>query len=367
MKFQYCMPTRIFSGEHCLAENGAALKHLGTKALIVTGARSAKANGSLDDALKALAANGQAYSIYDRVMSNPTIACAYEGASEARLNGCDFVLAIGGGSPMDAGKAMALLAAQEKPVPPSEIFTTAYERALPVAAVPTTAGTGSEVTQYAILTNDAAETKTSLANPLLFPRIAFLDAAYLRGLKKTVTVNTAVDALSHAVEGMLSVRASSVSDALAKESIALITTCIGASGLSDTSGETRWKLLCASTLAGMVIANTGTTAVHAMGYSLTYYKNIDHGKANGLLLARFLAFTERTRKERIAEILSCMHLKTVEEFARLLDGLLGKREKLSAAEIKHYAEKACKAANIANSLVRPEKDDLLEVLQSSLG
>jgi alcohol dehydrogenase class IV len=367
MKFQYFMPTRIFSGNRCLAENGAALKQLGAKALVVTGTHSARANGSLDDALKALTANGQTYRVFDRVMSNPTIACAYEGASEAVLNGCDFVLAIGGGSPMDAGKAMALLAARETPVPPSEIFSASYTRALPVAAVPTTAGTGSEVTQYAILTNNAAETKTSLALPLLFPRFAFLDAVYMRGLSKTVTVNTAVDALSHAVEGMLSVRASSVSDASARESISLIASCVNASGLSDPDDETRRKLLTASTLAGMVIANTGTTAVHAMGYSLTYYKNIDHGRANGLLLARFLALIERTKRERVAEILSCMRLKTIGDFTRLLDGLLGERETLSAAEIGHYAEKASKSANITNCVVRLEKADLLEVLQSLSG
>jgi alcohol dehydrogenase class IV len=367
MKFQYFMPTRIFGGERCLAEHGAALKQLGTKALIVTGKHSAKAGGSLDDAVKALAVNGQSFCLYDKVMSNPTIACVCEGASAAVSNGCDFVLAIGGGSPMDAGKAMALLAAQEKPVPPAEIFSASYARALPVAAVPTTAGTGSEVTPYAILTNDAAESKTSIATPLIFPRFAFLDAVYMRSLPKNVTVNTVVDALSHAVEGMLSARASSVSDALAKESIALIASCIAATGLSDPHDETRRKLLTASTLAGMVIANTGTTAVHALGYSLTYYKNIDHGRANGLLLARFLAFIERTKRERIAEILSCMRLKTVDDFARLLDGLLGEREKLSAAEIEHYAAKAAKAANISNCVVRPEKGDLVEVLQASLG
>jgi alcohol dehydrogenase class IV len=317
--------------------------------------------------VKVLAGNDQGYCVYDRVMSNPTIACAYDGASEAVSNGCDFVLAIGGGSPMDAGKAVALLAAQEKPVPPAEIFSASYTRALPVAAVPTTAGTGSEVTQYAILTNDVAESKTSIAHPLLFPRFAFLDAAYMRGLPKSVTVNTAVDALSHAVEGMLSVRASSVSDALAEESISMLASCIAAPGLSDPDDDTRRKLLTASTLAGMVIANTGTTAVHALGYSLTYYKNVDHGRANGLLLARFLAFIERTKRGRIAEILARMRLKTVDEFACLLDGLLGERERLSATEIEHYAEKASRAANISNCVVRPEKRDLVEILHGSLG
>jgi alcohol dehydrogenase class IV len=223
------------------------------------------------------------------------------------------------------------------------------------------------VTQYSILTNDAAETKTSIATPLIFPKLAFLDARYMSSLKTTTTINTAIDALSHAVEGMLSVRASTLSDALAKESIALIASCFGALPQDKPAFEVREKLLCASTLAGMVIANTGTTAVHALGYSLTYYKHVDHGRANGLLLAPFLAFIEKTAKDRVAEILACMGLTRVEEFAQRLDALLGAREQLTPAEIEHYAEKGSKTGNIANCLIRPEKADLARVLQTALG
>ncbi len=367
MKFVYSMPTRVLAGEHCLAEHGAALKDLGSKALIVTGSRSAKASGALEDVLRALRANGQGHALFDTVSSNPAVQCVCDGAALFRAEGCDFVLAIGGGSPMDAGKAMALLAAVDGPVDPAAVFSTAYTRAFPVAAVPTTAGTGSEVTQYAILTNDAAETKTSIASPLIFPRLAFLDAAYTRNLPRTVTVNTAVDALSHAVEGMLSVRASTISDSLARESLALIAACFAPLRENRLGAPEREQLLCASTLAGMVIANTGTTAVHAMGYSLTYYKHIDHGRANGLLLPAFLAFTERHAKSRVDAILACMGLNSVAAFADALGTLLGGRERLSAGECARYAEKASQAGNIANCLVRPEKNDLRAVFEAALG
>jgi alcohol dehydrogenase class IV len=361
----YFMPTRIVAGQRCLLDNHTLLAELGEKALIVTGKHSAKTNGSLSDAEKALDQNGQKWALYDKVMSNPTLDCALEIARAIEDARCDFVLAIGGGSPMDAAKAAAALSAQ--PVQRAEIFGAAFSKALPVAAVPTTAGTGSEVTPYAILTDDSAETKRSIASPAIFPRLAFLDAAYLRGLNETVLVNTALDALSHAVEGMLSVRACAISDALAMKSLAIISSHFEAIGAGQPDAKDLEELLLASTLAGMVIANTGTTAVHALGYSLTYYRNIDHGRANGLLLARFLALVEKKRPARIAEILSGIKMETLADFDEALDGLLGKREKLSPAEIANYAKKAMKTGNIANCAPRPTETELAEVLEESLG
>jgi len=206
VSYGYYLPTRIIAGKDCIIQNRDLFRSLGKKALIVTGAHSAKRNGSLSDVITALEATGVSYFVFDKVMSNPTIACVYEGAEVARVNQCDMIIAIGGGSPMDAGKAIALLAAQE--IAEENLFAGNYtDQVLPMAFVPTTAGTGSEVTQYAILTNDQAQTKTSIASDLLFPNVAFLDAKYTENLPTETTINTAIDALSHAVEGMLSVKA----------------------------------------------------------------------------------------------------------------------------------------------------------------
>ncbi len=126
---------------------------------------------------------------------------------------------------MDAGKAIALLAAQE--IAEENLFAGNYtDQVLPMAFVPTTAGTGSEVTQYAILTNDQAQTKTSIASDLLFPNVAFLDAKYTENLPTETTINTAIDALSHAVEGLLSVKASTISNTLASAGIRMIMDCV---------------------------------------------------------------------------------------------------------------------------------------------
>jgi alcohol dehydrogenase class IV len=377
MQFTYYMPVRILAGQGCLYENRALLLELGKKALIVTGKHSAKGNGAYDDAVRALEANGQRFFLYDAVMSNPTVDCAFDAAEAAKQEGCDCILAIGGGSPLDIGKAAAALAvnALEK----EAIFTSFSARcvrALPVAAVPTTAGTGSEVTQYAILTNHAGKTKTSIASPALFPRFAFLDAQYTRTLNRTITINTAVDALSHLIEGMLSLRASVLSDGMAKNGIRAIAGCFNILGNPELAGADRGlplreTLLGASTLGGMVIANTGTTAVHAMGYQLTYFKNIEHGRANGLLLGAFLRFIQEKQTpwgtERINAILTALGMGSIDAFDALLRALLGPVEIYADQELAGYAEGAGKAKNIANCPLVPEKQDILMMLRQSLG
>lgn len=215
MNLNYFMPTKIISGQNCIIKNADTLNSFGRKALIVCGKNSAKANGSLDDVLSALNRNKQEFCIFDKIMPNPTIPCVYEGANFAKENSINFIIAIGGGSPMDAAKAIALLAVQD--IKEDDLFnTTAFSNEiLPLVFVPTTAGTGSEVTQYSILTNQKLETKTSISTPLIFPKLAFLDGKYMVTLGIKTTINTAIDALSHSIEGILSKRSNVVSDALA--------------------------------------------------------------------------------------------------------------------------------------------------------
>jgi alcohol dehydrogenase class IV len=369
MNYQYYMPTRVIIGEDCILNHSDVFKALGKRAMLVTGARSAKLNGSAKDIMAALEAVGITYIVFDKVMSNPTVDCVYEGAALAKSNDVDFIIAIGGGSPMDAGKAIALLAAQD--VEPSALFSGKYDnKVLPIVAVPTTAGTGSEVTQYSILTNDAMQTKTSIASNYIFPAIAFLDSRYMAALSFETLVNTAVDALSHAVEGMLSVRSSFISDALAAESIRYIIGTlqeIAEMGVEvRTTPAMRDKLLYASFMAGIVIAQTGTTVVHAMGYALTYFKNVDHGKANGLLMGSYLKLVLKQNSELGAKVLGAMGFESVEAMDALILPLLGEGTGLSEDEVEHYTQKVLKTSNVLNCIVKPGKDDVVSMYQQSL-
>lgn len=158
--FNFFLPTKMIFGENVVQQAGDSLA-LGTKALIVTGRSSARLSGALDDVLKVLPGE---YVIFDEVENNPTVDTCIKGGELAKAENCDYVIAIGGGSPLDAAKVMAVLAVNQKH--PLELYTSGWDKkALPIVAIPTTAGTGSEVTPYAVLTLEEEQTKKGLGGP----------------------------------------------------------------------------------------------------------------------------------------------------------------------------------------------------------
>ena len=372
MNLNFYMPTRIIMGEDCIKKQAVLMKDLGHKALIVTGTASAAKNGALKDITEALESQRITYDIYDKIRSNPSVESVYEGAQCARRFGSDFVIGIGGGSPMDAAKAIALLAIQD--IREEELFSGKYAGgALPIILVPTTAGTGSEVTPYAILTNDIKQTKTSISTPLIFPKIAFLDARYTMTLPMTETIHTALDAFSHATEGMLTNKATELTDQLALDSIGRIAYCfkqLTPARLNNEGGQLslsiREKLLRGSLLAGIVIAHTGTTAVHSMGYCLTYFKNVDHGRANALLLPSFLRFYAKSDPEPVKKILNASGSASMDEFEAIFLRMLGEREEITQKELERYITIAAQAKNVLNSKVTPTREDMEYIYTRSL-
>ncbi len=363
MEFNFNMPTNLYFGRDCINENRQLFSSYGKKALIVTGRKSAKLNGSLKDVCSALDSADIPYAVFDRVEANPSVETVREAASMSRKEEADFIIGIGGGSPLDAAKAIAVLAVND--LEDDEIFATSWPvRPLPVVAVPTTAGTGSEATQYSILTYNKIENKKSIASELIFPVASYLDGRYTGTLSRTTTINTAVDALSHSVEGYLSLRATEIIRPLALESIAILGNSLKTL-LADkpVSDDERDNLLYASMLAGMVIAHTGTTAVHAMGYPLTYFRDVDHGRANGLLMYGYLKFLEKDPK--VGEILSAMKLKDLEEFRDMADTLFGEKERFTDEEIEKFVETAMTGKNIAGTEPHPDRDDVRKIYRDS--
>ena len=262
---------------------------------------------------------------------------------------------------MDAAKAIAMLARQEA----EDIFSHPIGNdVLPMVHIPTTAGTGSEVTPYAILTNDAKETKQSISAPSLFPQIAFLDGKYMESLPQDITVNTAIDAISHAAEGMLSLAAGELSDALAREALRILFGEYESLRKGSYSPESRQNLLYGAAVAGMVIANTGTSPVHSMGYSLTYYRGIPHGRANGLLLPAFLKHCRQKDGARTERVYAALGMGA-EEFSEKLALLLGEREIYSDSELRAWANKAAQSRK--KCAVSFSEEELFSVLKESVG
>lgn len=332
----FFMPTKVVVGGNCVKDNTHIFKDAGKKAIIVCGKNSAAKCGALDDVLWVLKENGQDYVVFNEIMPNPTIDIVYKGADVVRSESVDFVIAIGGGSPMDAAKSIAVLALED--VKRDNIFKGGFTKALCMIHIPTTAGTGSEVTPYSILTNDAVQSKMTMSSPKMFPDYAFLDGKYMEKLPVEITINTVIDALSHSVEGMLSKKSTVFSDMAARKSIEMIAAHFDdlLNGTFDI--KTRQEFLEASAIGGMVISQTGTTVVHTMGYSFTYFKGTDHGRANGLTLGNFLKLGEEHCPERIEEIITYLGMLSVDEFIDYLNKLLKPSEVLTEDEVKKYTE-----------------------------
>jgi len=356
------MPTKAYFGSGCIEKNKGELASFGQKALIVTGGNSARKSGALDDICNALREHNVEYFIFDKVENNPSLDTVKAGGDAAKKAGADFVIGIGGGSPIDAAKAIAVLATNN--IKPLELFTNKFERKpLPIIAIPTTAGTGSEVTPYSVLMRNDLQTKGSFGTEDTFPKIAFLDPHYTESMPPEITVNTAVDAFSHCMEGYLVKRSTPASDVLAQEGIRLFGHCLESLRSGKIGYGDRENLLYMSMLGGMVIAHTGTTIVHGIGYNLTYFKGIPHGKANGYLMAEFLRFNYEFEKEKIDNILKLVQLNSIDAFGQAMTELLGKAPRLDEAEIGKYAAITMTQRSTASNIRTVAASDIADILR----
>lgn len=362
MQFKFHMPTKAYFGTGCLSQNSSELAALGKKALIVTGGHSARESGALEDICNQLTALNIEYSIFDKVENNPSTETVKAGGAEAKRTGADFIVGIGGGSPIDASKAVSVLAENE--IEPVGLFTNQFaNKPLPIVAIPTTAGTGSEVTPYCILTRSDLQTKVSFGNADTFPALAFLDPRYTESQPLEVTVNTAVDAFSHCFEGYLGKRRTPASDILALDGIRLFGQCLGNLKTAQITYGDRESLLYMSMLGGMVISHTGTTIVHGAGYNLTYFKGIPHGKANGFLMTEYMRFNYDYAQERIDNVLKLLNLRNIDDFGQAMTDLLGEAPCLNEAEIAQYAAITMTQRSTATNIRPVAVKDIADILR----
>jgi len=358
------MPVNVIMGVGCIEKNGALIAEYGAKALVVTDGVAAVKNGSLNDVQAVLAARGVTYELFDRISSNPTVESVREGAAAAKAFGAQMVIAIGGGSSMDAGKAIALLACQGD-VSDAQLLAGEYVKVkLPLITVPTTSGTGSEVTPFAMLTSEVLGKKINLNSTMTYSDVAFLDPRYTATAPRAVTVNTAIDAISHAVEAIITVPSNPAIRLMAYEALRCAGRCLA--GLRDDAmdDELRGLMMYACTLAGMAEGQTRTSGLHALTYPMTFYRHVPHGRAVGLIFAPYLAFTEKGDPALVRSIWDALGLSGVDEFRAYMDAFLGEKDTFTDEEIDIYASEAAFSRNIRNSLVPPSKEDLVAIMNS---
>lgn len=336
MKTNFFMPTKAIFEQGCVKNHPEIWKDCGTKAMIVAGRSSAEKCGALKDVEDALDAVGIGHIYFNKVENNPSFETVTEAAKIAKENEIDFVIGIGGGSPIDASKAIAVLAANDMIV--DDLFRNDFTKALPIVAIPTTSGTGSEVTPYSVLLSKAKETKLSFGNRLTFARYALLDPRYTFSLSRDFTTFTAVDAFTHCFEGFLAKRSTPLSDALAIDGIRKFGECIPALISECYTDEIREKLMYVSMLGGMVISHTGVTIAHGMGYCYTFFYGIPHGQANGLLMKEYVEYNYKAVPGKIDAAIKAMGLTSKEEFYEVMEKLVGLAPSLTDEQIDRYTE-----------------------------
>ncbi|MBN1642137.1 MAG: iron-containing alcohol dehydrogenase [Anaerolineae bacterium] len=281
---QFYLPTRIIAGLGCFSELGLQAAPLGGRAILVCGARSLRASGNLDRALSALRDAEVEPIVYDAVSGEPTLEMVQAGLDLARQRSVELAIGIGGGSAMDVAKAIAGLYRQPGTV--DETFAGARPLAgdgLPWIAVPTTAGTGAEVTKNAVLTSPT-HGKSSLRHDSWFASIALVDPELTLSAPPEVTAASGSDALTQAIESYTSIGASPVTDALSTDAIARIGRALPRAVADGGDLDARADMLYGSMLAGMALANARLGGVHGMAHPLGHRYHIPHGVVCGLLL-----------------------------------------------------------------------------------
>lgn len=304
--FQFSMPTNVIYKLGAIRELGAALAGMNVKKALLVTDPGLTAAGCVDPVEEILRGAGVVYGLFNEVEPNPSVETVEKGVSIFRDLDCEVVIALGGGSPIDAAKAVAIRAANDQPVPTLEGREKFKNDPAAVIAIPTTAGTGSEVTTSSIITDKQQKRKLVINSHRILPKIAILDPELIYSLPASVAAATGMDALTHAVEACTSLSGSPYSDAFAEKAIDLIGKYLRRFAANRRNEEAAGNMLIAASFAGMAFAHGRLGIAHAMAHPLGAWFGVPHGVANAILLPHVVNYNLMAvpeKFERIAQLL----------------------------------------------------------------
>jgi alcohol dehydrogenase len=368
---------QLFTGPGSSLELCGHIAGTGVKSLLVVTDAMLVKIGLLEPLLAKLRQLGVKPVVYDGVLPNPTIEQIESGLAILKKEGCTAILAIGGGSSIDAAKVIAARATNPyRIVHMSGLLRVAF-RLLPMYAVPTTAGTGSEVTIAAVVSDPASTRKFAIMSPRLVPLAAALDGALMTGLPPPITAATGMDALTHAVEAYISRNRTNKTDAEAIEATRLIMQNLPTAVKDGKNVGARQNMALASFKAGVAFTTAGVGYVHAIAHNFGAYYHVPHGLANAIILPRVLEFSKPECTERLAQLAAASGLKKGgESDAQLADafiqrirdmnrefGIPTQVEKLREEDIPEITGKALFEAHlyyaVPRYMDRPEMQDFI--------
>lgn len=343
------MPVKIIRGKGCIGREYKALA-LGKRAFIVCGRHGAAACGALGDVTAALGKLGIGYTLFDKSRENPPLELCMEGGRECAADSADFVIGIGGGSALDAAKAVALFAKNPQ-LDGEKIFDKSLKKAppLPLVAIPTTSGTGSEANATGVLTLPGGLVKKSFASE--FPRVSFLDPNYTASLPYRTALSCVLDAFAHATESYLSPKATEASREAAVFAAKSIWSIIKDRPVSFGEKE-REELQLAACAAGYAISITGTGFPHPLGYSLTTFDGVPHGFACAAFYKSYIGYNLKVPagKKLLGDFCrEALGTSSPEDIADLIPSLAGVKLSMTAEGIEERVSLIKDAKNFGNS------------------
>ncbi len=309
----YRVAPAIHFGYGAADRTGELVRSLGVSRVLLITDSGIRAVGICGQIEAALAASDIAFEIYDQVSPNPRDYECLAAAERARESGAEAIVAVGGGSPIDVAKAAAGLATNTGAVVdwlPPRTFTNTP---LPLVAVPTTAGTGSEVTRSSVINDTTRQIKISLRDWNIAPKIAIVDPGLTLGLPPILTASTGMDALTHAIEGYTCNRNNPISDGLALHAMRLIGPNLPIAVADGTNRTAREHMMLGSTIAGMAFSNTDVAAVHCIAEALGGRYDTPHGIANSTFLPWIFAFNAPADPQRHADVAVALGIATEDD------------------------------------------------------
>ncbi|MBO0456002.1 iron-containing alcohol dehydrogenase [Enterococcus hulanensis] len=368
--WKYYQPVNVMFGEGELENLVSHLNHLNVKKAFVLADSFLVENGLVKKIQQKTGAVIGGFT--SDIEPNPTIQNVESAVNMVKEMGADCLIAFGGGSVMDCAKATAAAVAHDCDVQ-DLISGMQINKALPIIAIPTTAGTGSEVTAGAVLSDKEKGIKTAIFSPAIFPKLAIVDPVLTYSVPKKVTAITGIDVLAHAFDAMTSKKANDVTDALALQAAKLAIKNLPKVVSNGLDKKARNQMSKASTIAGLAFSQTGTTASHACSYILTAKYNVPHGEACAFTLDSWIKFSAKIKPE-LEEYAQLLGFETVDRLADWLNhqkAIFGLKRNLSDIginknDLKDVVEASMSSANMTNNIGEIKQSDVLKVFESKV-
>lgn len=356
---------------------GRYLKNFEAKKVLLVTDPGIVSSGWLDEIIGTLESEDYEYEIYSNIKSNPRTEEVMEGARVYESKRCDVIVALGGGSPMDCAKGIGIVTSNKKHINEFEGVDKVSMPSPPLICIPTTAGSSADVSQFAIISDRLRKVKMAIISKKLVPDVALIDPVTTRTLNRHMTVCTAFDILSHAMEAYVSNASSPITDIHSIEAINLFSSNI-IPCINDLDNiQFRGNLMLASLHAGLAFSNASLGLVHAMAHSLGGFKDLSHGECNALLLEYVVDFNFSSEPERYLKIAKTLGFDDLNDKYGLINGIVNlkietgvnrtlKEIGVEEKDIPELAQRAMQDPCIVTNPVIPKKIDVEEIFKNAL-